>query len=174
MRSLPRPWRSIPLPFTIPVKWNFLFTACAQGEDVPSPRGLSAAPRVLEEMSRPKTIQGGMVSTYPFLPHVESVQILMKTDGRHLQARIELLQGPNNYKQVLEVYSSDGLKRPFFAVLETPGTGNVVRIANQNPVEYPILACVEPYMVAEPGSEENVVVVSDEVGSGSGWESRLF
>lgn len=124
---------------------EFPLTAAVVDDLEDASPGLSALTR--RDAASMVIVQGGAVRTYPFDTRVASVAVLLRTDGRPLNARIELLQGPNNNKQVLEVYTEDGMERPFFVVLETPGSGNVVRIVNTATVEFPMSASVEPYVV---------------------------
>jgi hypothetical protein len=133
----------------------------ADNVDQPSPDCAS--------VSSSTTIQGGALRTYAFDPSVDSVQCLLKTDGRPLNARIELLQGPNNNKQVIELYTEDGCDRPFFAVIETPGSGNVVRVVNTAPVEFPMTAAVVPNSINQDMSSGAVLGGDVVIGGDVGW-----
>jgi len=141
------------------VEFPIAANVVAEQVDSPSPDCISSS----------MTIQGGALRTYPFDPTVDSVEVLLKTDGRPLNARIELLQGPNNNKQVIELYTEDGCDRPFFCLLETPGSGNVVRIVNTAPVEFPMTAGVVPHSINNDYSTGAVLGGDVVIGGGAGW-----
>ncbi|GKY91832.1 hypothetical protein MPSEU_000154800 [Mayamaea pseudoterrestris] len=145
---------------------EFPLMAHVLAED-PSTSGSFPASQSTELLNEPMTIQGGALRTYPFDQSVDRVQVLLKTDGRPLNSRIELLQGPNNNKQVVEVYTEDGLERPFYMVIETPGDGNVVRVVNSATVEFPLTAWVEPYSIGSSRAATEPVIGGDDGRYGS-------
>jgi len=140
---------------------EFPLSAEVSAENVPFPSQ--------ETVNSATTIQGGALRTYPFEPNVDSVQVLLKTDGRPLNARLELLQGPNNNKQVIELYTEDGSDRPFFCTISTPGSGNVVRVVNTAPVEFPMTAAVVPGSINRDMSNTDAVIGGDVVIGGTSY-----
>lgn len=93
-------------------------------------------------------IQGGALNTWAFDSRSQSVEVMIDTEGRPISSRIELLQGPNNKKQVIELYSEDGLERPFWGIIKTPGPGCVIRVSNTATVEFPIYASVSENIIS--------------------------
>lgn len=131
---------------------EFPFDSCVVADTVDIIGG-SPIPKESEAKYEPKTIQGGALHTYNFDQNIEAVQVLIKTDGRPLNARIELVQGPENLKQTVEVFSDDGIDRPFFIVIESPGSGNTVKVVNTSDLEYPIFSWVEPYSITHSDND---------------------
>ena len=56
--------------------------------------------------------------------------------------------------------------RPFFCVLESPGSGNTVRVINTAPVEFPLLAAIVPRAINTGGHPGDVVISGDATGYG--------
>lgn len=97
------------------------------------------------------TVQGGATKSFPVDASVDSVQIFLQTEGRNLDAKLEVIQGPDCVRQVIELNEDWGYDRPFSCVLDTPGYGCVVRIINTAPIEFPFTASVVPQTINQGG-----------------------
>lgn len=143
---------------------EFPFDAQVVAENVANP-----SPECRESA---KNLQGGATRSYQFEAAVDSVQVLLFSEGMPLNARIELIQGPNNNRQVIELYTDDGADRPFFCFIETPGPGSVVRVINTAPLAYPLKTGVIPHSVGQ-GSPYEESFFDDVVVVGGQDEMRL-
>merc|ERR1719181_1787848 len=86
-------------------------------------------------------VQGGSLRTWSYRsPAVEQVQVTLSTEGRPLDADIELWHGPDNTPCKMRVYVENGQLRPFSAVIATPRGPNTVAIRNIGQIEFPIAA----------------------------------
>ena len=107
-------------------------------------------------------IQGeGMVRTFPISANVQSVQVILQSAGSSgnrklpVQAKVELLQGPNNVKTSAEIYD-DGMHGDYFeTVMDTPGYTSSLRITNTGPMTYPFYALVVPFTFGDPKPLDN-------------------
>lgn len=101
------------------------------------------------DSSRPsllsRNIQGGASWSFPFDASIGSIEVHLETEGRDLNAKIEVLQGPNNVMQSIDIEEDDGYLRPFSGIFETLGVGTTVRIVNTGPIEFPIIASIVPH-----------------------------
>ena len=146
----------------------FPFAASVATDSVASPLVVFPSSFSTGTASSTTTIQGGALRTYHCDPTIESVRVLFTSDGRPLNARLEVLQGPNNNKQVIELYSDDGLSRPLLLMLDTPDQGSVVRIVNTAPMEFPLAASIAPIRRSLSGTEALRARSWQRSGSG-GW-----
>lgn len=143
-----RPFSTI---FQTPQKEFTLATKNDASLEFPFGVTIADAQSVVEEYMRPdvqdvaRIIQGGALRTYKFPKTSNRVKVILQTSGLPLCARIEVSQGPNNQKQVIDLFSEDGKQYPASLSIETPGEMNVIRIMNGGPMEYPLFAWVESY-----------------------------
>ena len=126
---------------------EFPVVAAVGGANEMGTSGLMPIPESIYDMPSEKLLQGGAIITYPLDASVLSAKVILKTDGRPLNALVELVQGPNAVKHTIDLYTEDGLERPLFTVVATPGAGNVIRVVNTASLEFPLVVNVEPYEI---------------------------
>mmetsp|Transcript_9294 Transcript_9294/g.11363 ORF Transcript_9294/g.11363 Transcript_9294/m.11363 type:complete len:254 (-) Transcript_9294:658-1419(-) len=83
-------------------------------------------------------IQGNALRSFNLKSGTTQLELILKTDGKQLNARIEMLDGPNNPKQCYEVFTNNGELNSLVVCFDVEQyAGNTLRIMNLAPVEFP-------------------------------------
>merc|ERR1719387_2167708 len=99
--------------------------------------GMENVPAEIPASTPGERCQGGALRSFPLSPTTERLEVVLNTDGKQLNARIELLNAPNSPKQTFEVFTNNGELNSLCVCFNCPDAGNTVRIVNLAPVEFP-------------------------------------
>jgi hypothetical protein len=98
---------------------------------------MALVPQEIPAAAEGVRVDGGALRSFPLDASTEMLEVVLNTDGRQLNARIELLNAPNNPKQTFEVFTNNGALNSLCVCFKTPDAGNTVRIVNLAPLEFP-------------------------------------
>jgi len=112
---------------------EFPFAAAANYAKDP----MASLPIELPASTPGERVDGGALRSFALDPAAGQVEVVLLTDGRQLNARVELLVGPNNPKQSYEVFTNNGELNSLCVAFDTPDAGATVRVVNHAPVEFP-------------------------------------
>jgi hypothetical protein len=92
-----------------------------------------------EVAQRPKgeICQGSSIRSYAIDASTQQVEVCLRTDGKQLNAKIELLNSPNNPKQTYEVFTNNGELSSLCVNFNTPDASTTLRVHNLASVEFP-------------------------------------
>lgn len=98
---------------------------------------MALLPQEIPATTSGERCDGGALRSFPLDPSAEQLEVVLNTDGKQLNARVELLNAPNNPKQTFEVFTNNGELNSLAVCFNTPDAGNTVRVVNLAPVEFP-------------------------------------
>jgi len=96
-----------------------------------------ALPTELPAAIEGERCDGGALRSYPIDAASDQVEVVLNTDGKQLNARVELLNAPNNPKQTFECFTNNGELNSLVVCFNLPDQGNTIRVVNLAPVEFP-------------------------------------
>ena len=101
---------------------------------------MAKVPAELPATTEGVRIDGNALRSWPISENARQVEVVLHTDGRQLNAKIELLNAPNNPKQVYEVFTNNGDLNRLVVCFDVPDAGNTLRVVNLATVEFPCYA----------------------------------
>jgi len=99
---------------------------------------MASLPQEIPATTSGERLDGGALRSYPIDAATDQLEVVLCTSGQQLNARIELLNAPNNPKQTFECFTNNGELNSLCVCFNTPDAGNTVRIVNLAPVEFPL------------------------------------
>jgi len=115
-------------------EYEFPFSAASNYAEA----GMASVPGEIATAPPGERVDGGALRSFPLDASTNQLEVLLKTDGKQLNARIELLNAPNNPKQTFECFTNNGELNSLCVCFNCPDAGNTVRIVNLAPVEFPL------------------------------------
>ena len=140
---------------------EFPFTAAANYAGEALQQGLEEA--LSAPKQRKQNVDGaGSIKFHTVDADTSQAELVLMTDGRQLNAKVELLNAPNNAKQTVEVFTNNGLLNALYLRFDTPDAGDVIRVINQAPVEFPFKMYVNEIGGGAPVAEAPAVEAAEE------------
>lgn len=99
---------------------------------------MASLPADIPASTEGERVDGQALTSFTVDPAAKQVEVVLKTDGKQLNARIELLNAPNNPKQTFEAFTNNGELNSLVVCLNIIDSGNTVRVVNLAPVEFPL------------------------------------
>ena len=112
---------------------------------------MAKVPEEIPATTQGMIIAGNALHSWPIHEVAKQVEVVLHTDGRQLNAKIELLNGPNNPKQVYEVFTNNGDLNRLVVCIQTPEAGNTIRVVNLATVEFPCYANINQVLRGRAG-----------------------
>mgnify|MGYP007078132878 CR=1 FL=1 len=113
----------------------------ADGEPDDEPKPMSSSTPLAEDIWQAfpsVTVQGTTLKTWDIgKESTERVQLSMRSEGRPMNANVELWQTPSYVPTKFRVYTEDGRLRPVDAVIESPKHPKSIAVYNTGPLEFP-------------------------------------
>jgi len=102
----------------------------AQGE-------MAELPQMLPDTIEGERLEGSEIKSFILDPGCQQAEVVIKTEGKQLNTRIEILNAPNNPKQTFEAFTNNGELNSLIVCFNTPDAGNTIRVVNLAPLEFP-------------------------------------
>jgi hypothetical protein len=103
------------------------------------PKGdLATLHNTIPESTEGERVDGQALTSLMPDSSAQQVEVVLKTDGRQLNARIELLNAPNNPKQTFETFTNNGELNSLVVCFNIVDSQTTIRVVNLAPVEFPL------------------------------------